>query len=62
MTDEPKQRSQGQQSSRQDRLRAALRENLKRRKSQARGRASEAGPDADEGGHQADPRLVPKQD
>jgi hypothetical protein len=34
-----KQDDQGKNSSRQDRLKLALRENLKRRKSQARGRA-----------------------
>ena len=34
----------GKGSSRQDRLKQALRENLKRRKSQARGRKSDAAP------------------
>ena len=34
----------GKGSSRQDRLKLALRENLKRRKSQARGRKSDAAP------------------
>jgi hypothetical protein len=55
MTDEPKQRSPNRQSSRQERLRAALRENLKRRKSQARGRASEAGSATDDDGGPVDP-------
>jgi hypothetical protein len=44
MSDQPNQRDQA----RQQRLRAALRENLKRRKAQARARA------ADPGSHEAD--------
>ncbi len=40
---------------RQDRLAAALRENLRRRKAQARGRAaSEAAPEAEPGGRKRD--------
>ena len=38
----------GKGSSRQDRLKQALRENLKRRKSQARGRKSDAAPSSAE--------------
>lgn len=40
-------------TTRQNRLRAALRENLKRRKEQVRGRANPSGPDLDEGGEPA---------
>jgi hypothetical protein len=41
MTDEPTERPNQQEIARQNRLRAALRENLKRRKSQSRGRANQ---------------------
>jgi hypothetical protein len=40
MTDTPNKPAKESNSARQDRLRQALRENLKRRKSQSRGRAS----------------------
>jgi hypothetical protein len=40
MTDEPVQRPNDRTQARQNRLRDALRENLKRRKSQARGRSA----------------------
>ena len=40
-------------TTRQNRLRAALRENLKRRKAQVRGRANPSGPDVDEAGEPA---------
>lgn len=59
MNDEPKQRNPGRDS-RNERLRAALRENLKRRKSQARGRASE--PAEAEGDPAPDPRPAPERD
>jgi hypothetical protein len=42
MTDEPDQRPNDRTLARQNRLRDALRENLKRRKSQARGRSDPA--------------------
>lgn len=42
MTDDPHKRSGEADSARQNRLREALRQNLKRRKSQARGRADQA--------------------
>jgi hypothetical protein len=42
MTDEPNQPTHHRESARQQRLREALRENLKRRKSQSRGRADQA--------------------
>jgi hypothetical protein len=54
MTDEPKQRDQA----RQDRLRAALRENLKRRKLQARGRSEAEAPEDGEDGN-TPPRPMP---
>ncbi|MES2027554.1 MAG: hypothetical protein V4477_00080 [Pseudomonadota bacterium] len=54
MTDTPSKPAKESATARQDRLRQALRENLKRRKAQMRGRASladdaaaEASPDAD---------------
>lgn len=53
-----KQDDQGKKSARQDRLKLALRENLKRRKSQARGRGDAAASSAarkaslDDGGKQ----------
>ena len=55
MTDKPSKPAKESATARQDRLRQALRENLKRRKVQMRGRASQAGdtvaveasPDAD---------------
>ncbi len=40
-------------TTRQKRLGAALRENLKRRKAQVRGRVNPAGPDVEEGGEPA---------
>jgi hypothetical protein len=43
MNDEPDKR-EDKQGARQDRLKLALRENLKRRKSQARGRGATPGP------------------
>lgn len=52
MTDEPKQRKPARDS-RNERLAAALRENLRRRKSQARERASDAG--STDGGPAPDP-------
>ena len=45
MNDEPDKR-EDKHVARQDRLKLALRENLKRRKSQARGRSTTPGPDA----------------
>jgi 5-hydroxyisourate hydrolase-like protein (transthyretin family) len=42
MTDEPKGQPNDRETVRQNRLREALRENLKRRKSQARGRIGQA--------------------
>jgi hypothetical protein len=47
MTDDKNQRERPARNSRQDRLKLALRENLKRRKSQARGR-SDANPPRDD--------------
>jgi hypothetical protein len=41
MTDEPKERPNDRATARQNRLRDALRENLKRRKSQSRGRTEQ---------------------
>jgi hypothetical protein len=43
MTDEPEEPPNDRETARQNRLREALRENLKRRKSQARGRSGPAG-------------------
>jgi hypothetical protein len=43
MTDTPSKPAKENAAARQDRLRQALRENLKRRKVQMRGRASQAG-------------------
>ena len=51
MTDDKNQReSQPAKNSRQDRLKLALRENLKRRKSQARGRSDAAAAPRDDAG------------
>ena len=51
MNDEPDkgERKRPSQESRQDRLRLALRENLKRRKAQARGRSETTPPDEESG-------------
>jgi hypothetical protein len=46
MTDEPNERPSDRAIARQNRLRDALRENLKRRKSQSRGRSGQATRDA----------------
>ena len=59
MTDEPNQRNSAQDS-RNERLRAALRENLRRRKSQARRRAGDGG--AADGDGAPDPQPVPERD
>ena len=48
MTDENDKRARSAGGSRQDRLKSALRENLKRRKLQARERAGAAGPSQDD--------------
>jgi hypothetical protein len=64
MTDAPSRPSEDREAARQARLRDALRENLKRRKSQLRGRAEaanatagpvEPGGDAADGGPATDP-------
>jgi hypothetical protein len=48
MTDDKNQRERPARNSRQDRLKLALRENLKRRKSQARGRSDANAPPRDD--------------
>jgi hypothetical protein len=60
MTDEPTERPNPQEVARQNRLARALRENLKRRKSQSRGRADQPGeePVADLCSRQADPDAI----
>ncbi len=59
MSDEPKQRPPVRDS-RNERLAAALRENLRRRKAQVRGRASEGG--AVDGETATDPRAAPERE
>jgi hypothetical protein len=54
MTDEPNGRPNLRTVARQNRLRDALRENLKRRKSQSRGRTNPAGPTPEPGASAAD--------
>ncbi len=52
-------KSEAQPSARTDRLRAALRENLKRRKAQAKGRAQESGPESPENAGEGSSGLPP---
>jgi len=58
--------AEGRDQERQNRLRAALRENLKRRKQQLRGRADRAAPSADDevapGQRDDDPRSTTPND
>ena len=54
MTDDKDNRESPAKTSRQDRLKLALRENLKRRKSQARGRRDVAGASSEDAGASLD--------